>query len=150
MSLINNNEEENKIPKTLEKQCLENIASSIIQMPEMIIEKITDISLKEIRKEIVNEYMFKFKSQLYPLIHEILSDMIKCMRTNNIRQNYFIIYKNIDNKIIEVAINIADDLLDNFGYFISVGMAYNEENTIINTNYDSVMISEDESEDSLY
>lgn len=146
MSLIKNNEKENKIPKTLEKQCLENIASSIIQMPEMIIEKITDISLKEIRKEIVNEYMSEFKNQLYPIIHDILSDMIKCMRTNNIRQNYFIIYKNIDNKIIEFAINIANELLDNFGYFISVGMAYNEENT----NYDSVMISEDESEDSLY
>ena len=113
----------------LEKMCLDNIANSLLNMPELMREKITgvyEIKITELAQENAkkdaNKIILHTMKYFGYIITYIFEDMIDCMKDpNKYRQDYHAVFSQVDKDIVDIAYQSADNMFCNYGTNIVIG-----------------------------
>ena len=130
----------------LEKMCLDNLANSLLDMPELMREKITgvyELKITEIAQENAkkdaNKIILHTMKYFGYIITYIFEDMIDCMKDpNKYRQDYHSVFSQVDKDIVDIAYQSADNMFCNYGTNIIIGDNHMQRFNHDNTNHTTI------------
>ena len=143
----------------LEKMCLDKLATSLLDMPELMREKITgvyEIKITEIAQENAkkdaNKIILHTMKYFGYIITSIFEDMIDCMKDpNKYRQDYHAVFSQVDKDIVDIAYQSADNMFCNYGTNIVIGdnhmQRYGERDSITDERHSFESNSEEDDYD---
>ena len=136
---------------SLENRCLNSLAESILKMPDLMREKVSNVceqKIIKIEKQKAEQKAIKSMVNIAVIVSDIFEDMIKAMEnTHYYRKDYYKMYSKIDKDVIDIAVKNAEILLEKFANTIIIGKKELEKFRSYDSDYNDVYTSNRDEDD---